>query len=917
MSKKLLFLLDGMALAYRAHFAFINANLRNSKGIATGPILGFANTLEKMLAEEKPTHIAVAWDTHAPTFRHVADESYKAQRPPQPEELKVGIPIIKQMLDAWGIKNIEQDGFEADDIIGTIATQANAEDVDVMLVTPDKDFMQLVHDHIKMMKPNNKTGGFDIVDREGVLEYFGVYPEQVIDVLAILGDTVDNIPGVPGIGKKGAPKLIEKFGSLEETIAKAGTITAKRQRESLIEFGDQAMHAKFMVTIKTDVPDTIEWENLEWNFSDTKELGLFFKGMEFRTLTRKYLGEEAPVAENSGDQVDLFGSIAEPTEMKKLDAENCDYELVTSIERVKELVTEYQKADVLCFDTETDAPNPINAGLVGFSFSVEPKNASYIPVNVEGGLDEKEVCEALKPLFENESSTKVAHNFKFDYTMLMRHGIQIKGKHFDTMVAAYLVDANQKIKMDELSKKYLGYEPVPITDLIGSGKAQKSMADLSPQVVYEYACEDADITLQLYSILKDQMEKDELMEVADTCDFPLMQVLGDIEYQGVRLDSEMLGGFSVELENDLRELQIQIFEKAGEEFNINSPAQLGVILFEKLGLPAGKKTKTGKWSTNEAELTRLAVKHEVPKLILDFRQLSKLKSTYIDALPSMVNERTGRIHTDFNQSVAATGRLASSNPNLQNIPIRTERGRETRKAFIAEDGYKIMSADYSQVELRVIAHIAKDEAMIEAFKAGEDIHARTAKEIFHLDSLDEVTADHRRKAKEVNFGIPYGLSAYGLAQNLGIENSEGKQMIEEYFNRFPNIQTYISETQAFAKENGYVKTLLGRRRYIPDITSSNWSRRGFAERVAINMPIQGTAADVIKLAMIYIHNWLRSSQKKSRMLLQVHDELIFEIHESEMDEVPSKIVELMENAFPMDVPLKVESGIGENWLEAH
>ena len=485
------------------------------------------------------------------------------------------------------------------------------------------------------------------------------------------------------------------------------------------------------------------------------------------------------------------------------------------------------------------------------------------------------------------------------------------------MITAYLVDANQKIKMDELAKKYLEYEPVPITDLIGKGKSQLSMADLSPNDVYNYACEDADITLQLYHILNEMMAKDELVDVAETCDFPLMEVLGDIEYQGVLLDTEMLNGLSIELEKDIHGLQEQIFEKVGEEFNINSPAQLGVILFEKLGLPAGKKTKTGKWSTNEAELTRLAVKHEVPKLILDFRQLSKLKSTYIDALPSMVNPQTRRIHTDFNQSVAATGRLASSNPNLQNIPIRTKRGRETRKAFIAEKGFKIMSADYSQVELRVIAHIAKDEAMIEAFKNGEDIHARTAKEIFHLDSLAEVTSDHRRKAKEVNFGIPYGLSAYGLAQNLGIENAEGKKMIEEYFNRFPNIQTYISETQAFAKENGYVKTLLGRRRYIPDITSSNWSRRGFAERVAINMPIQGTAADVIKLAMIKIHKWLTSNKKLSRMLLQVHDELIFEVHESEMDEVPKKIIELMEDAFPMDVPLKVESGIGENWLEAH
>lgn len=917
MSKKLLFLLDGMALAYRAHFAFIKANLTNSQGIKTGPVLGFANTIEKILADEKPTHIAVAWDTHAPTFRHTADETYKAQRPPQPEELTVGIPLIKEMLKAWGIPCVEHDGYEADDIIGTIAANANADDVDVMLVTPDKDFMQLVHDHIKMMKPNNKTGGFDTVDREGVMEYFGVYPEQVIDVLAILGDAVDNVPGVPGIGKKGAPAIVQKFGSLEEAIAQADTITAKRQREGLKEFSDQAMHAKFMVTIKTDVPNTVDWEELEWNGPDNKELGLFFKKMEFKTLTKKYLAETGPVADSAGDQVDLFGSIGEAEEAQKLDADSVNYELVTSLDRVKEIAAELQKASVLCFDTETDSPDPISAKLVGLSFSVEAGTGCYIPVNVDGGLDQTEVLEILTPVFENPESIKVAHNFKFDYTLLFRNGVNIAGKIFDTMVAAYLVDANQKIKMDELAKKYLGYEPVPIEALIGKGKTQKSMADLTPEEVYLYACEDADITLKLYEILSKKMKEDELDEVADTCDFPLIKVLGDIEYNGVRLDSEMLGGFSKDLENDLRELQSEIYEKAGEEFNINSPAQLGVILFEKMGLPAGKKTKTGKYSTNESVLTKLAVKYELPSLILDFRQLAKLKSTYIDALPGMVNPDTGRIHTDFNQAVAATGRLASSNPNLQNIPIRTQRGRETRKAFIADEGFKIMSADYSQVELRVIAHIAKDEAMIEAFKNGEDIHARTAKEIFHLDSLDEVTSDHRRKAKEVNFGIPYGLSAYGLAQNLGIENSEAKQMIDEYFNRFSSIQNYIKETTAFAKEHEYVKTLLGRRRYIPDITSSNWNARGFAERVAINMPIQGTAADVIKLAMIKIHNWLKDEKTKSRMLLQVHDELIFEIHESELDMVPAKIVEVMENAFPMDVPLKVESGIGENWLEAH
>lgn len=917
MSKKKLFLLDGMALAYRAHFAFINSRLKNSEGIPTGPILGFANTVEKMLEEDKPTHIAVAWDTHEPTFRHEIDEEYKANRPPQPEELKVGIPLMKEMLKAWGIPCIEQHGYEADDIIGTVANGANADDVDVMLVTPDKDFMQLVHDHIKMMKPDNQDGGFNIIDREGVKDYFGVYPEKVIDVLAMIGDTSDNIPGVPGIGKKGAPKLVKKYGSLEAAIEAAPNISGKRAREGLTEYADQALQAKKMVTIITDVPDVQDWEELEWEGADKKELGLFFKRMEFRTLTRKYLGEEGPVAEKSGDQVDLFGSFKKEAPKQELDEEKVNYELVNSIDHVKKVVEVLEDKKEFCFDTETDSPDPVSADLVGISFSATAGTGYYIPVNVEGGLDQNEVIELIRPVFENPDSTKIAHNYKFDYLMLKRAGIEIKGKAFDTMVAAYLVDATQKLKMDELSKGLLNYKPVPIEDLIGKGKKQKSMADLSIDDVYLYACEDSDITLRLYEILSEQLKKDELEEIAFEVDYPLMEVLAEMEYKGVRLDKEMLAQFSEELAEDLKKLEEEIYEKAGEEFNINSPQQLGTILFEKMDLPAGKKTKTGQYSTAESVLTKLAPKYEMPSLILDYRQLTKLKSTYVDALPALINPETGRVHTEFNQSVAATGRLASSNPNLQNIPIRTERGREIRKAFIAEDGFKLMSADYSQVELRVIAHIAKDEAMIEAFLNDEDIHSRTAKEIFDLDSIDDATPDHRRKAKEVNFGIPYGVSAYGLASRLGIENSEGKDMIDQYFERFPNILNYINDTKAFAREHGYVKTLMGRRRYIPDIKSGNWNVRGFAERTAINMPIQGTAADIIKLAMINIHHWLKENKKQSRMLLQVHDELIFEIHESEMDEVPDKINELMESAFKLDVPLKVEAGIGENWLEAH
>ena len=918
MAKKKLYLLDGMALAYRAHFAFINSRLKNAEGIMTGPILGFANTLVKLLDEEKPTHIAVAWDTHAPTFRHEMDESYKANRPPQPEDLRTGIPLIKEMVEKFGITNLEKDGYEADDIIGTIAYNAQAEHVEVFLVTPDKDFMQLVDDHITMVKPDNKNGGFIIIDKEGVEDYFGVGPEKVIDVLAMIGDTSDNIPGVPGIGKKGAPKLINKFGSLEKAIEKAPNMKSKRYREGLTEYSDQARHAKSMVTIKTDVPDVQEWEELDWEGPDKKELGLFFKRMEFRTLTRKYLDEEP------GGQGQLFGSSDDQSEQNEelnpydtLQTDTVSYQAAISEEEISNVVKQLSNAGELCFDTETSSPDAMTAELVGISLCTKPESAWYIPVNVEGALSQEKVREILAPLFSDQKTLKIAHNYKFDYVVLRNAGFDLKGPVFDTMVAAYLVDASQRLKMDRLSVKYLGYEPVPIEKLIGKGKGQKSMADLPFDEIVDYACEDADITYRLYEVLKEKLEEDELTEIAEKLEFPLIVVLAEMERQGIKVDEEMLRSFSEELGKDLKKVESTIFELTEEEFNINSPQQLGKILFEKMDLPAGKKTKTGQYSTSESVLSGLADEYEVPSLVLDYRSLSKLQSTYVDALPKLINEETGRIHTDFNQTVAATGRLSSSNPNLQNIPIRTERGREIRKAFVPENGFKILAADYSQVELRVIASISGDKNMIEAFRNGEDIHARTAKEVFNLDNLDDVTPAQRRKAKEVNFGIPYGVSAYGLASRLGISNGEGKEMIDQYFERFPGIKTYIDETIEFAKENGYVTTLLGRRRYIPDINSRNWNVRGFAERTAINMPIQGTAADIIKLAMIDIHNYLEENECHSRMLLQVHDELVFEISDEESGDVPDKIQELMESAYELDVPLEVEMGLADNWLDAH
>ena len=925
MSNKI-FLIDGMALAYRAHFAFIRANLTNAEGVPTGPIMGFANTIDKLIEEHQPTHLAVAWDTHAPTFRHEWDERYKAQRPPQPDELRVGIPLIKEMLNAWNIHSIEQDGFEADDIIGTLAYSVHEDDAEVFMVTPDKDFMQLVNKHVSMLKPNNQSGGFDRIDIEGVREYFGVYPNQVIDVLAILGDASDNIPGVPGIGKKGAPKLIEQYGSLENLLAETPNISAKRQRESLIEHADDARHALKMVTIKTDVPNTPNWQTLAWNEASTTELASFFRRMGFRSLTRKYEASETErVESDSGigseeqtaktldttevqneEHFDLFSSAKQLGSYHKGQQ---NYRLLETHEDFEAFVESINVDEAVVIDTETDSSDPLTASLLGVAICQKKGDAVYVPFN--GSMNS-----SLKLFLERRDLKVIAHNYKFDYLVLSQHNIELRGEIFDTMIAAYLVDSSQRLKMDDLSISYLNYTPIPITDLIGSGKDQKSMADVPLDELVPYACEDADITYQLYELLKQKLAADHLTDVAHSLDFPLSRVLARMEQKGVSIDKDLLADFSEALQIDMDTLEAQIYELAGERFNIQSPAQLGTILFEKLELSAGKKTKTGKYSTNEAVLSKLALHHQVPNLILEYRSLSKLKSTYSDALPSLINEKTNRIHTDYNQCVAATGRLASSNPNLQNIPIRTARSREIRKAFIPEQGFQIMSADYSQIELRVIAHISEDEQMISAFKSGEDIHARTAMEIFQLDDITQVTSDHRRKAKEVNFGIPYGLSAFGLAQNLGISNSEAKQMIEAYFERFPMILNYIEDSKNFVKDHGYVSTLLGRRRYLPDIESPNWNLRAFAKRAAINMPIQGTAADIIKSAMISIDQWLIHEGLKSRMLLQVHDELIFEIHDGEHTLCPI-IIEKMESATELKVPLKVEWGMGAHWLEAH
>lgn len=927
-SKFKVYLVDAMALAYRAHFAMIRSNLRNSEGIATGPVFGFANSLVKLIETDKPTHLAVVWDTHAPTFRHEMDPNYKANRPPQPEELTIAIPIIKEMIAAFKIPNIELDGYEADDIIGTLAKQAEAADADVFLVTPDKDFMQLVDDHIKMLKPLNNGDGFDIIDRDGVVNYFGVQPEMVIDVLALIGDTSDNVPGVPGVGKKGAPELILKYGSLEKLIESAAEITSKRVKEGLTSGAEKAMISKTLVTIKTDVPDIQNWRTLEWEGLDKPALSAFFKRMGFRSLTVKFseLNTTTPATISKKQADSTQGSLFGGSEISdslgvsaegSYDASKVNYRTVTEIASLVALGNELSASSIISFDTETTGVDAVSADLVGVSISTRESTGWYVPVGVDGALPWDAVKNVIKPFLEDPQILKVAHNHKFDYQMLLRNGIKVVGPIFDTMLAGYLIDAGQSLKMDYLSEKYLDYKPIPIDTLIGRNAPWKSMDQVPIDKVSVYAAEDADVTLRLFNVMKPQLEKDDLNEVAQSIEFPLSEVLADMELEGVKIDVRMLEAYGKELTEDILVIETKIYKAAGAQFNINSPAQLGDILFKKLGIPTGKKTSTGKFSTNEEVLSALAAEHEVPSLVLDYRGLAKLKSTYVDSLPLLVNPRTSRVHTSYNQSVAATGRLSSSNPNLQNIPIRTEKGREIRRAFIPADGFKLMSADYSQIELRIIASIAEDEAMLAAFDRGEDIHARTAAEVFGLDDLGQVTSDQRRKAKEVNFGIPYGVSAFGLAQRLGISNGEGRQMIDAYFDRFPGIKKYISKTVVFAKNNGYVKTLTGRRRYIPEINSGNQNSRGFAERTAINMPIQGTAADLIKIAMISIHKLIHDGGYRSRMLMQVHDELVFEIHESELNTLPNIIQRQMEEAMPIGVPLRVEMGIADNWLEAH
>jgi DNA polymerase I len=935
---KKLFLLDGMALVYRAHFAMSKAPRFTSGGVNTSAVMGFTNTLLEVLRKEKPTHMAVVFDTEAPTERHTDFEAYKAHRQAMPEDLAAALPYIFKIILGFKIPLVTSDGFEADDIIGTLAKKAEAKGYQVYCMTPDKDFAQLVSDNIFIYKPARMGNEMEIMGVKEVLAKWEIEnPLQVIDILGLWGDAVDGIPGIPGVGEKTAKQLIKTYGSVENIIANAHELKGKLQ-ENVINFADQGLLSKKLATIILDAPVELDEAGLEMCDPSRDLLEPLFAELEFRTLGRRVFGEGFSITETKAVsiQTDLFGapvdegrthmvvdeidiSDVEPTvALTNISNTEHTYHLADTPEKRAELIAILNLQKSFCFDTETTGTDANQCELVGLSFAVKKGEAWYVPASADCEEATKMVQE-FKDVLENPAIGKIGQNIKFDILVLKYYGIDVQGELFDTMLAHYVIDPDTRHGMDILSENYLGYSPVSITTLIGAkGKGQGNMRDVEVEKIKEYAAEDADITLQLKQVFEPKLKEVNAEKLATDIENPLVYVLADIEYEGVRIDHETLKEFSKELETDVAKLEKIVYEKAGVRFNIASPKQLGEVLFEKLQLdPKAKKTKTGQYQTGEDVLLSLAAKSDIVRDILDFRQLQKLKSTYVDALPLMVNPKTGRVHTSYNQAVAATGRLSSNNPNLQNIPIRTERGREVRKAFIPRnDDHVIISADYSQIELRIIAEISKDANMMDAFIQGVDIHTATAAKVYGK-TIEEVDSTMRRNAKAVNFGIIYGQSAFGLSQNLGIPRKEAAEIIEQYFAQYPNIKQYMHDTMNFARENGFVQTLMGRRRYLRDINSANQTVRGFAERNAINAPIQGSAADMIKIAMINIHREFKAHKFDSRMTMQVHDELVFDVHKSEIELVRPIIMENMKNAIKTEVPIVVEIGVGSNWLEAH
>jgi DNA polymerase-1 len=939
---KKLFLFDAMALIYRAHFAFAKTPRISSKGINTSAVFGFANTILEVINKEKPDYLGVAFDTPKPTFRHVEYTPYKAQRQEQPEDITIAIPYVKRLVEAMDIPLLILDGYEADDVIGTIAKKAVRAnpDIEVFMMTPDKDYGQLVEERIKMYKPAFMGKGVEVLGPKEVCQRWNISNvDQVIDMLGLMGDAVDNIPGIPGVGEKTAQKLIEQFGSLENLLDNTDQLKGKLQ-ENLINFREQGILSKHLARIMLEVPVEYEEEKLKATPPNRALLEPLLEELEFRTLRKRILGEDEPVMAKvkaspkvDANQMDMFGSpapaTAEATENEEeevittsysnLSNTAHQYHLVQGENAIKSLISFLDRQDSFCFDTETTSLVAIEAQLVGMSFSYRKGEAFYVPFPEDPAACQAQ-ADLFKAIFAKESTIKIAQNIKYDMSVLRNYGIEIKGATYDTMLAHYLIEPEKRHGMDALALAYLSYEPMSIENLIGKkGAKQGNMREVELNLIKEYAAEDADITFQLKPYLDKQLTTNpKAAQLLNEVEMPLARVLSAIECEGVNLDVPFLQEMSKTLEADSKAVQEKIFATAGQEFNIASPKQLGEILFEKLKLdPKAKKTKTGQYMTGEEVLSKLESEHEIASLILDFRELQKLKSTYVDALPALISPKTGRIHTSFMQAVTATGRLSSKDPNLQNIPIRTVRGREIRKAFIPRDeNHLILSADYSQIELRIMAAFSKDDSMLDAFNNGLDVHKATAAKVFHVP-LEDVTSDMRRKAKTVNFGIIYGVSAFGLAAQLAISRTEAKEIIDQYFVEFPKVKTFMDQSIADARENGYVETVLGRRRYLRDILSANMNERGFAERNAINAPIQGSAADMIKVAMIQIQDYLEKENLKSKMILTVHDELVFDAHKDEVDFLKVQINKIMCEAMDLGVAMETGIGVGENWLEAH
>ena len=917
-----LFLLDAYALIYRSYYAFLKNPRINSKGLNTSAIMGFVNTLNEVITKEQPTYMAVAFD-HGKTFRHEAFPAYKAQREETPEDIRASVPIIKDILEAYHIPVLQADGFEADDVIGTLATAAGREGIETYMLTPDKDYGQLVGDNVYIYRPRH-GGGYDTLGESEVTEKYGIATTaQVIDLLALMGDSADNFPGCPGVGEKTAAKLITQFGSIDNMLAHTDEIKGKL-REKVEGAVDDIRMSRFLATIRTDVPIALDLEKMKMTSPDEERLEKIFQELEFRALTDKIIKKVKNTPKNDDLQLDLFGEFAaesqgEPknTSILGLKETPHDYQLIESEEEARKIRDYFLTKKILSFDTETTSTNAIDAELVGLSFAVEEFKAVYVAVPAEREAAQRMV-DIFRPLYEDEHIMKVGQNVKYDYEVLRRYGIEVRGPMFDTMLAHYIVQPELHHNMDYMAETLLGYQTIHIDQLIGPrGKGQRSMRDLQPQEVYEYAAEDADVTLRLKNVLEQKLKEVDGERLFYDIEMPLVPVLAEMELTGVCLDTAALAETGRNFNRRLAEYEQKIYAEAGETFNISSPKQVGDILFGKMKIvDKPKKTKTGQYVTSEEVLTQLRSRAPIVDDILSYRGLKKLLGTYVEALPRLINPRTSHIHTCFNQAITATGRLSSSDPNLQNIPIRDDDGKEIRKSFVPEPGCLFFSADYSQIELRIMAHLSQDEHMLDAFRSGIDIHAATAAKIWHVP-VEEVTPEQRKKAKQANFGIIYGISTYGLAQRMNISNSEARQLIDDYFATFPRVKAYMDEAIATCREKGYAETIYHRRRYLPDIASRNATVRGFAERNAINAPIQGSEADIIKVAMIHIFKRFAAEGLRSRMILQVHDELNFSVYPEEREQVERIVIEEMENACRLSIPLTADAGWGANWLEAH